>query len=177
MAEFINIVSKWAIPALIVISLVYGSIKKINVFDTFVEGAKEGFDTSIKLIPFLVAMLTALGIFRASGAMEFMLSFLEPFLKNFKVPSEIMPMALMRPISGSSTLAMATEIMHTHGPDSFLGRLAATMQGSTDTTFYVLTVYFGAVGIRKSKYALAVGLIGDIAGFIAALVVCFWVFA
>ncbi len=174
--ELVTVISRWAIPFLIVITLVFGHVKKVDVFDTFVEGAKDGFDTSIKLIPFLVAMMSALAIFRASGAMEFILSFLEPVLVNFNIPSEIIPMAFMRPISGSSTFAMMTEILHTHGPDSFLGRIASTMQGSTDTTFYVLTVYFGAVGIRQSRHALAIGLIGDFVGFISALVICSIVF-
>ncbi len=176
MTDLVTLISKWAIPFMIVVTLVFGQIKKIDVFDTFVEGAKDGFETSIKLIPFLVAMMCALGIFRASGAMEFILSFIEPLLVNFNIPSDIIPMALMRPISGSSTFAMMSEIIHTHGPDSFLGRLASTMQGSTDTTFYVLTVYFGSIGIKKSRHALAIGLIGDLAGFMSALVICSLVF-
>ena len=176
MTDLVTLISKWAIPFLILVTLVYGQIKNVEVFDTFVEGAKDGFDTSIKLIPFLVAMMCALGIFRASGAMEFILSFIEPVLTAFNIPSDIIPMALMRPISGSSTFAMMTEILHTHGPESFVGRLASTMQGSTDTTFYVLTVYFGSVGIKKSRHALAIGLIGDLTGFISALIICTLVF-
>jgi len=176
MIEIINILSKWAIPALIIITILYGHYKRISVFDTFLEGAKEGFNTAVRLIPSLVAMLAALGIFRASGGMDALLSFIEPYTSRGNIPSEIIPMAIMRPISGSSTFAMATELIHSYGPESIIGRMASTMQGSTDTTLFVLTVYFGSVGIRNSRHALGVGLLGDVVGFIVSVKVCLWVF-
>ncbi|OWZ83967.1 spore maturation protein [Natranaerobius trueperi] len=176
MLEIVNFLSKWAVPAMIITTLLYGHFKKISVFDVFIEGAKEGFDTAVKLIPSLVAMLTALGIFRASGAMDFLLDLIQPVVQAFRVPGEIIPMALMRPISGSSTFAMTTDLLHTHGPDSLIGRIASTMQGSTDTTLYVLTVYFGSVGIKKTRHALGVGLVGDFVGFVASVAICLLIF-
>lgn len=169
---YISILSQWAIPAMVFLVVLYSYVKGVDVFDTFVEGAKEGFQTAVKLIPFLVAMLVAIGIFRDSGAFDFITKLVSPLTQRFGVPSEILPLALMRPISGSGALAMTTEMMQNYGPDSFLGYLASTLQGSTDTTFYILTVYFGSVGIRKIRYAMSVGLIADAAGFIAAIVVC-----
>ncbi|ACB85220.1 spore maturation protein [Natranaerobius thermophilus] len=176
MFEVVNFISKWAVPAMITITLLYGYFKKINVFDVFIEGAKEGFETSVKLIPSLVAMLSALGIFRASGGMDFILEIIEPVMDTFNIPTEVVPLALMRPISGSSTFAMTTELIHSHGPDSLVGRIASTMQGSTDTTLFVLTVYFGAVGIKKTRHAMGVGLVGDFVGFIVSVFICLAVF-
>lgn len=166
----------WVIPAFIFIVLVYAVMQKVDVFDTFVEGAKEGYATSISLIPYLVAMLVAIGLLRASGALELLIKFLSPLLTRFNVPGEIIPLALMRPLSGSGALGVTAEILNNFGADSFIGRLASTMQGSTDTTFFILTVYFGSVGIRKSRHALTVGLLADLAAFIASIVICTLVF-
>ncbi len=174
--EIVNLISKWAVPSLIAITLLYGYFKNVSVFDTFIEGAQEGFETSIKLIPSMVAMLSALGIFRASGGMEFLLDLIEPIMDLANIPADVVPLALMRPISGSSTFAMTTELIHSQGPDSLVGRIASTMQGSTDTTLFVLTVYFGSVGIKKSRHALGVGLIGDFVGFIVSVFICLIVF-
>lgn len=174
--SLINIFSTWTIPAIIFITLVYGNIKGVKVFDVFVEGAREGFDTAVKLIPFLVAMLVAISLFRQSGAMETIVGALSPFFVFFGIPMEVLPLAVMRPISGSSALAITTEMLEIYGPDSLLGRIASTMQGSTDTTFFVLTVYFGSVGIKKVKYSLTVGLLADLAGFLAAVYICHRVF-
>lgn len=169
---FISILSSWAIPLMVLIVVFYAFVRGVDVFDTFVEGAKEGFGTAVKLIPFLVAMLVAIGIFRESGAFEIFTGIVSPITSLVGIPSEILPLALMRPISGSGALAMTTEIMQNYGPDSFLGLIASTLQGSTDTTFYILTVYFGSVGIKKIRYSMSVGLIADIAGFLAAVIVC-----
>lgn len=169
---FISILSSWAIPLMVLIVVLYAFIRGVDVFDTFVEGAKEGFGTAIRLIPFLVAMLVAIGIFRESGAFAIITNILNPITNLVGIPSEILPLALMRPISGSGALAMTTEIMQNNGPDSFLGLIASTLQGSTDTTFYILTVYFGSVGIKKIRYSMSVGLIADLAGFLAAVIVC-----
>ncbi len=168
----ISILSQWAIPAMVFLVVLFAYIRKVDVFDTFVDGAKEGFQTAVKLIPFLVAMLVAIGIFRESGAFAILTNLLSPITSFLGIPAEILPLALMRPISGSGALAMTTEIMQNYGPDSFLGYVASTLQGSTDTTFYILTVYFGAVGIKRIRYAMTVGLIADLAGFLAAVVVC-----
>lgn len=173
----INIISAWVVPGLILLALIYAHFRGVKVFDTFVEGAKEGFEMSVRLIPFLVGMMVAIGLFRGSGAMELLSGLIEPLLRLLGIPADILPLAFMRPVSGSSALAITTEIMNSHGPDSLLGRMAATMQGSTDTTLFVLTVYFGAVGIKKIRHALVVGLMADLAGILAAVFICNLVFS
>lgn len=172
----LELVSTWAIPALLFVIPVVGFFKKVKVYECFVEGAKEGFNVAIRIIPFLVAILFAIGMFRASGAMDLFVQVISPLTNLIGMPAEALPLALMRPLSGSGSLGLATEIMKTHGPDSFLGRLVSTMYGSTETTFYVLAVYFGAVGVKKIRHALAVGLIADVAGLIAAVFICRLIF-
>ncbi|HEX7064211.1 MAG TPA: spore maturation protein [Bacillales bacterium] len=172
----ITTVSIWLIPVLIGFVLVYGTMKKIPTYETFVEGGKEGFKTAVQIIPYLVGMLVAIQVFRASGAMAFFIGLLEPALEAVGFPAEVVPLALLRPISGTGALGMTTDLIKEYGPDSFIGRLASTMQGSTDTTLYVLTVYFGAVGIRKMGDALKVGLLADLVGIIAAFVIVSLVF-
>jgi spore maturation protein B len=172
----VNIFSQWVIPLVIVTVIIFSFYRRLNVFDIFVEGAREGFRMAVRLIPFLVGMLVAIGLFRDSGAMDLLIGFVEPLLSRFKIPPEIMPLAIMRPISGSSALAITTEILQNYGPDSLPGRIASTMHGSTDTTLFILTVYFGAVGIHKSRHALPVGLLADLCGFLAAIVICRAVF-
>lgn len=174
--DMISTISAWVVPCLIFFAVLYAHLRGTKVFDTFVEGAKEGFDMSVRLIPFLVGMMVAIGLFRESGAMELLGNMLTPLLKLMGIPVEILPLAIMRPVSGSSALAITTEIMKVNGPDSLLGRMAATMQGSTDTTLFVLAVYFGAVGIKKTRYALTVGLFADTAGILAAIFICRLVF-
>jgi len=139
------------------------------VYEVFVEGAKEGFTTAIRIIPYLVAMLVAIGIFRASGALDLVTSLVAPVTSALGMPPETLPMALMRPLSGSGSLGIMTELMKVHGPDSLIGVMASTMYGSSETTFYVLAVYFGAVGIKNTRHALPVGIIADIAGMLAAV--------
>jgi len=174
--DLISDISAWVVPCLIFSAVFYAHFCGTKVFETFVEGAKEGFEMSVRLIPYLVGMMIAIGLFRESGAMELLESMLAPLLKLVGIPVEILPLAIMRPVSGSSALAIATEIMKVNGPDSLLGRMAATMQGSTDTTLFVLAVYFGAVGIKKTRYALTVGLLADAAGILAAVFICRLVF-
>lgn len=165
------------IPAIIVFIPMYALIrKKQPVYEVFVDGAKDGFETAIGIIPHLVGMMVAISMFRASGAMEMMLVGIRPIFDFFGVPSEIFPLGLLRPITGAGSLAFTSDLIATHGPDSLIGRIASTIQGSTDTTLYVLTVYFGAVAVRNSKYALKVGLFSDAVGFIAAIVICMLVF-
>jgi spore maturation protein B len=166
--EIMNIISVIAIPFVIFSFLFYGFFKKVKVYESFVEGAKEGFNVAVRIIPYLVAMLVAIGIFRASGAMDVFVAILSPITNLIGFPAEALPMALMRPLSGSGSLGIMTEIMKTHGPDSFLGLLVSTMYGSTETTFYVLAVYFGSVNIRKTRHAVLAGVISDITGLLTA---------
>ncbi|MED1863613.1 spore maturation protein [Fictibacillus nanhaiensis] len=163
--------SIWFIPFLIGFILLYGTYKKVPTYETFVEGGKEGFSIAINIIPFLVGMLVAISVFRASGALDYVMMGMRPLFSLFHIPAEVVPLGLMRTISGTGALGMTSDLIATHGPDSFIGRLASTIQGSTDTTFYVLTVYFGAVGIKKMKYALKVGLLADLIGFLASIAV------
>ncbi|KGP70929.1 spore maturation protein [Pontibacillus yanchengensis] len=172
----ITTVSTWMIPCIILLVLLVGTWKRVPTYETFVEGGKEGVKMAFSLLPFLLGMMVAIAIFRASGAMEAFVSLLSPFLGLIGVPSEIVPLALVRPISGTAALGMTTELIGTHGPDSFIGRLASTMQGSTDTTLYIITVYFGAVGIKRMGDALKVGLIADFIGIIASIIVVTIVF-
>lgn len=167
--SFIQMFSIMAIPLLILLFVGYGAIKKVKVYEVFVEGAKEGFNIAIRIIPYLVAMLVAIGIFRAGGAMTWLIAVLNPITSFIGMPAEALPMALMRPLSGSGSLGIMAEIMNVHGPDSFIGVLVSTFYGSTETTFYVLAVYFGAVNIKNIRHALPVGLIADICGILGAL--------
>lgn len=175
-SKIITIFSTWAIPVLLFLIPVLAIIKKIKVYETFVDGAKEGFEVAVKIIPYLVAILVAIGMFRASGAMDIFVKLISPITNIIGMPAETLPAALMRPLSGSGTLGIATELMVEHGPDSFIGRLVSTFYGSTETTFYVIAVYFGAVGIKKTRHAVPGGLIGDLAGILAALFICKLVF-
>ena len=172
----INQISLFLIPLIIGGILLYATWKKIPTYEAFVEGGKEGIQLAFSLIPFLVGMMVAISIFRASGAMEYFVSLISPALQAIGIPPEIVPLALIRPISGTAALGLTTDLIATYGPDSFIGRLASTMQGSTDTTFYVLTVYFGAVGIKKMGDALKVGLLADVVGFAAAIIIVTLVF-
>ena len=176
MMDLFGVVSAWAIPSLVTFVVVFATWKRVPIFDTFVEGGKEGFNIAVSLIPFLVAMLVALGIFRESGAFDLFVRIVSPITNVLNIPVDVMPLAIMRPISGSGALAMTTEILQRFGPDSMQGLIASTMQGSTDTTFYILTVYFGSVGIRKVRYSLTVGLLSDLTGFLAAVLICKLVF-
>jgi spore maturation protein B len=165
----INAVAVLAIPLVLVLFLGWGLVKKVKVYEVFVEGAKDGFNVAVRIIPYLVAMLMAIGIFRASGAMELLTDLLAPVTMLIGMPPETLPMALMRPLSGSGSLGIMTELMKVHGPDSLIGILASTMYGSSETTFYVLAVYFGAVNIRNTRHAVPTGLIADVAGMLAAV--------
>jgi spore maturation protein SpmA len=162
------------------ISFLFVALKrKVNVYDSFIEGAKQGFETSIKIIPYLLAMLCAIGVFRASGALDILIDGIRQLVLLFNGDTrfvDALPTAFMKPLSGSGARAMMIETMNTHGADSFAGRLASIVQGSTETTFYVLAVYFGSVGIRYSRHALACGLIADLAGITAAIGICYWFF-
>jgi spore maturation protein SpmA len=158
--------------SIIVSFILLGVKEKINVYETFIEGAKEGFSIAVKIIPFLVAILVAIGVFRSSGAMDYIISGISSFFSWIGVDTDFipaLPTALMKPLSGSGARGMMVDAMNTYGADSFVGRLASTVQGATDTTFYILAVYFGSVGIKNTRYAVTAGLIADFAGIIAAI--------
>ncbi len=172
-----SLISNLSIIGLILLFLGVAHRKKVNVYDTFIEGAKQGFETAINIIPYLLAMLVAIGMFRASGALDVIMDSMRAGVSWFGWDArwvDTMPTALMKPLSGSGARAMMIDTMNNFGVDSFQGRLAATMQGSTETTFYVLAVYFGAVGIRHTRHALLCGLSADFAGISAAIAVAYW---
>ncbi|HIE12092.1 MAG TPA: spore maturation protein [Desulfotomaculum sp.] len=163
--------ANWVIPALVLIVLVSGFCRRVPVYETFITGAQEGFEVAIKTIPYLVAMLVAISVFRASGAMDGMVHLMQPLLFPLGVPPEVLPHAVMRPLSGGAALGIATDIIRIHGPDSVIGRLVSTMQGTSDTTFYVLSVYFGAIGVTRYRYAPVSGLLADITTFLASVAI------
>ncbi len=168
----VNAVSLLAIPALLSFFPLFAALRGVAVYEEFVEGAKEGFQVALRIIPFLVAMLVAIGFLRGSGAIEGMTSFLRAPLEALGFPPELLPMSLIRPLSGSASLAALSDIVKTFGPDSLLARTAATLFGSTETTFYVIAVYFGSVAVRRVRHAVWAGLIADATGVVAAVVVC-----
>ena len=154
--------------------------RKINVYDAFIEGAKDGFQTAVRIIPYLVAILVGIGVFRASGAMDMLIGALGRGVALLGVDTQwvdAMPTALMKPLSGSGARGMMVDAMTTYGADSFVGRLSCIFQGSTDTTFYILAVYFGSVGVAKTRHAVACGLLADLAGIIAGIAICYLFFA
>jgi spore maturation protein SpmB len=175
-----SLASNFIIFSLIIVFM-SGAIKqRINVYDAFIDGAKEGFQTAVMIIPYLVAMLVAIGVFRASGALEITLDYARSLLIHYSLDSQFLdalPTALIKPLSGSGARAMMIDTMQTHGADSFAGRLASIVQGSTETTFYVLAVYFGAVGIKKARHAVACGLFADLIGIITAICIGYVFFA
>jgi spore maturation protein SpmA len=159
--------------------IIAGMRKKINVYDTFIEGAKEGFETAVRIIPYLVAILVAIGVFRASGAMDFLIDGIAWCVATLGGDTEFvgaLPTALMKPLSGSGARGLMVDAMTTYGADSFVGRLACLFQGATDTTFYILAVYFGSVGIRKTRHAVTCGLLADLAGILSAIFICYLFF-
>ncbi len=181
--EQISTVSTFAanfiLISVIVLFIVLAFIKKVNVYDAFIEGAKEGFNIAVKIIPFLVAILVSIGIFRASGAMDFIIAGITHFFAWIGVDTRFtgaLPVAFMKPLSGSGARGLMVDAMTTYGADSFVGRLACTMQGTTDTTFYIIAVYFGSVGIKNTRYAIGCGLLADLAGFTAAILVAYLFF-
>ena len=167
-----QMISLYAIPMLLLLIPLYGIIKKQPVYELFIEGASEGVHMALQILPYLMAMLTAVAVFRASGAFELLAKMLYPLTTYLGIPVDVVPLAIMRPLSGSGALAMASDVINNAGPDSFTGLLASVMQGSTDTTFYILAVYFGSVGIKKYRYALSVGLSADMVSFISSYIVC-----
>jgi spore maturation protein SpmA/spore maturation protein SpmB len=183
-SEQMNLVSTSAaniiLMVIIICFITAGLLKKVNVYDAFVEGAKDGFSTAVRIIPYLVAILVGIGVFRASGAMDFLIEGIRYGFESMGVDAQFvgaLPTALMKPLSGSGARGMMIDAMTTYGADSFVGRLSCVFQGSTDTTFYILAVYFGSVGIRFTRHAVACGLLADLAGIIAAIFIAYMFFA
>lgn len=171
-----NIISLWTLPAIIVLILTMGLFKKVPLYETFTEGAKDGFKVSVTIIPYLVAIIVAISMFRASGIIEQIGVVCAPLLAKFNVPADTIPIMLVRSLSGSGALGIFSDIANHLGPDSYATKLAAVMVGSSETTFYVLAVYFGSIKITKLRYALLVGILADIIGIIAAVTVCNYMF-
>jgi spore maturation protein SpmB len=170
--RFLSAISVAAIPFVLVFFVVFAALKRIPVYEEFVEGAKEGWNVAVRIMPFIVAMLAALAMLRNSGALFLFQNLLRPVLEFVKFPPELVPMALMRPLSGSGSQGVLVEILTNEGLSETIKYTAATMFGSTETTFYVLAVYFGSVAVRRTRHALAAGLCADLAGVIAAVVIC-----
>ncbi len=171
---FGQVISPWILPGLMLGFLGFGVVRRVRIYEVFVEGAKEGFKVAVKIIPYLVAILVAVGMFRASGALDAVVDVLGPWTTRVGLPAEALPMALMRPLSGSGAYGILASIVNDPaiGPDSYTGYLVSTLQGSTETTFYVLAVYFGAVQVRRIRHALVAALTADVAGVIFAIVAC-----
>jgi spore maturation protein SpmA len=171
-ARMVNALSILAIPFLLSFFPVYAAARGIKVYDEFVEGAKEAFNVIMRIIPFLVTMLVAIGMFKGAGGIDLLTKLLSPVLTPMQFPTDLVPLALMRPLSGSATLALLTDIVHRLGPDNIVSLMAATVYGSTETTFYVAAVYFGAVGIKQTRHAIPAGLLADLTGVIASVIIC-----
>jgi spore maturation protein SpmB len=167
-----DVVKAWLFPLLIAALLLVGMAGRVRVYESAIAGAREGLEVAVRIVPYLVAILVAVAMFRASGALDLLISLLDPLTSLIGIPAEVLPMALLRPLSGSGAFGVMSEILTTYGPDSFVGYLASTLQGSTETTFYVLTLYCGAAGIRDVRHALIACLTGDLAGLLGATAAC-----
>ena len=164
-------ITNMIIPLCILFIIIYGLYKKVNIYDSFINGACESFSMIRQILPCLLAMILGVNIFIKSGLIDLLYGIIKPLFILIKVPIEVFPMIIMRPISGTSTLAILNNIFNTFGPDSYSGRLGSVIQGATDTTFYVITLYFGSIGIKKIRYALWAGLFADLIGIIAAIII------
>lgn len=176
MTKIISVISISIIPLIMTIILVHGYIKGVNLYDSFVDGAKEGFKTAVRIMPYLIAIFVAIGIFKRSGAMNILVDIFSPVVGLLGIPKETLPLIIMRPISGSGSLAVVNDIVVTYGPDSFIGRVASTMMGSAETIFYTMAIYFGAVGVKDSRHTLVAALLSHLAAVIASVFVCALVF-
>lgn len=168
----LKVISQWLMPVILFGIPFYGLLKNVKVYEVFVDGAKDGINTIIKIFPALLAMLVAIGVLRASGTMDILAKLLIPITRQIGMPSEVVPLALIRPLSGSGALGIATELIKSNGADSFISKLSSVMYGSTETTFYVLAVYFGSVGVEKMRHSILAGIIADIAAILASVFYC-----
>ena len=169
--DIVSVLSYFVLPTLLVGFPLYGLYKGVRVYEVFVEGAKDGFDVAVTIIPYLIAILFAIGMFRASGAMDFLVDLLDPVLSLIGIPAEVLPMGLIRPLTGSGSAGLVADMINQYGEDSLVVKMVATMFGSTETTFYVIAVYFGAVNIRNTRHAVPAGLFADLVGFLASVYV------
>ena len=174
--EKMTSMGSYAVPVFLLTIFIMALIHKTNAFDDFVAGAKEGLTTTSQLIPNLVGMIVAIKVFLASGIVDTIAQVLAPILTILHIEPPVLPLMILRPLSGSAALGFTSELIHIHGPDSLIGRLASVMQGSSDTTIYIITVYFAAVGLKEMKHALKLGLVTDIAAFMLAILVVSWYF-
>jgi spore maturation protein B len=176
LARSVEAISLLAIPFILTMFPLYAAARRVPVYEEFVEGAKEGFQVAIRIIPFLVAILVAVGMFRAAGGVDLLARLLSPIFQPLRFPPELLPLVLMRPLSGSGSNGIFAELVKAHGPDSLIAKMGGTVMGSTETTFYVIAVYFGSVAIRRTRHAVAAGLIADLAGVTASVIICNLVF-
>jgi spore maturation protein SpmB len=167
-----DVLNSWLLPLLMAGIVLFAYGRRVEVYDSFIQGAREGFQIAVMIIPFLVAILVAVAMFRASGSLDALIALVSPITSPLGFPAEALPMALIRPLSGSGAMAVMTETMQTYGPDSFVGYLVSTMNGSTETTFYVIALYLGSVGVRSGRHAIAACLTADAVGVVAALIAC-----
>lgn len=170
--SIINYLSAAAVPTVILLIISYGVIEKNKVYDTFLEGAKEGLEVVIKIFPTLIGIFLAVGALRSSGILDLIINIIQPIIKVLKIPAEIMPLAILRPISGSASMAVATDIISQYGADNLIGLIASTIMGSTETTFYTIALYTSAVGIKKIRFVLVAALTADIVGMLVSVAVC-----
>lgn len=170
--QTINFISNLAMPMIILLIVIYGLKEKNKVFDTFLDGAKEGIETTLSILPTLIGLFVAIGALRSSGVLEIIIHLANPILNILHFPSELMPLAILRPISGSSSIAVATDIMKNCGVDSLIGMMASTIMGSTETTLYTIAIYTSCVKIKKTRYILLAALAADIVGILVSVVVC-----
>jgi spore maturation protein SpmA len=176
LVRIVNAISLLAIPFLLCFFPLFAALRRVAIYEEFVEGAKEGFHVAVRIVPFLVAILVAIGVFRSGGGIDLLTQALRPLLDLVRFPPELLPLSLMRPLSGSASLGLFTELVQQHGPDSLIARIAGSLYGSTETTFYVVAVYFGSVNVKRTRHAVPAGLIADAVGVIAAVTICTWVF-
>jgi spore maturation protein B len=174
--EIIKSISGFIIPAIIIIILAAGIYKEVKIYECFIEGAKDGIKTVIKILPHLIGLMVAIGVIRTSGVIDLLAYALNPLTSLLKIPVEVLPLALLRPISGSASLAVVSDIINVYGADSFIGRVTSTMMGSTETTFYTLAVYFGSVGIKKIRHSIYCALLADLTGIIGSVWICGLIF-
>lgn len=170
--QFVDFISNLAMPFIILIIVIYGCFEKSKVFDSFLDGAKEGIEITLSIFPTLIGLFVAIGALRSSGIIDLITNIVKPLLNIVHFPSELMPLAILRPISGSSSIAVATDIMKKFGVDSMIGKMASVMMGSTETTIYTIAVYTSCVKIRKTRFVLLASLIGDFVGIVASVVIC-----
>jgi len=168
----INLISLWALPGIIITILTVAMFKKVPIYEEFVEGAKDGFKVSINIIPYLVAIIVGVSMLRASGAIDMFSNMMLPILHKLMIPVEAIPVMIIRTLSGAATLGLFSDVVHHFGPDSYAAKLCAVIVGSSETTFYVISVYFGSIGIKKFRYAILTGIIADIIGIVVAVTVC-----